>query len=113
MVKTQDYLGHKYKGITIATKLCFSKSRVEISAKLPRGFLLSAAAFMSSFESGCHQGERNGQVDIAKFFSDHDHIHHFQSTLHYGSETQRDSRQSSFNSSEWIKFGIEWSKEHL
>ena len=111
------YLGHRFTGITIGTKMCFRKSRIEIKAKLPKGHLLSAAAFMSSFEYMCQQGDRNGQVDIAKFYNNpysNEGSDFFQSTLHYGSGDLRDSsKKSNINSSDWIIFGIEWSDTYL
>ena len=107
------YLGHDYTGITIATKMCFRKSRIEIKAKLPKGFLLSSAAFMSSFEYMCQQGHRNGQVDIAKLYNTRDIIT-FQSTLHYGRGGLSDiTKHMEINSNEWIIFGIELSDTYL
>ena len=106
-----DYLGHKYTGITISTKMCFRISRIEIKAKLPKGYSLSSVAFITSFEKDCYRGERDGQVDIAKFIS-HNFINFSQSTLHYGSNFQ-DSRDQVINYNDWIEFGIELTDKHL
>ena len=92
--------------------VCFKKSRIEIRVKLPKGLLLSSAAFMTSFEDGCQQGERNGQMDIAKFYNKNDKIIS-QSTIYYGKENQQDGQQLKINSSDWIEFGIEWNNKYL
>ena len=92
--------------------MCFRKSRIEIRAKLPKDYRLSSAAFMSSFEYMCQQGDRNGQVDIAKFYSN-EGSNFFQSILHYGSGGFSHSRILEINSSDWIIFGVEWSDTYL